>query len=143
VPPAIRAAKTIFVSNAGADSGLFPQPFSGDTDRAYNQLYSALKADGHFKLVTDPTIADLVLEIQLIAPQGPSEPSKQKGASDPHPMFRLTVYKDHYLLWTITESVDFALLQKTHDRNFDEALSAVLANFLQIAGKSPAAAQGK
>ncbi len=30
VPPAIRAAKSVFVSNAGSDSGLFPEPFSGD-----------------------------------------------------------------------------------------------------------------
>jgi len=35
VPPAIFAAKKIFVSNAGADSGLFPSPFSGDPNRGY------------------------------------------------------------------------------------------------------------
>ncbi|HEY2118708.1 MAG TPA: hypothetical protein VGH37_05940 [Candidatus Acidoferrum sp.] len=29
VPPAILTAKRIFVSNAGADSGLFPHPFTG------------------------------------------------------------------------------------------------------------------
>jgi hypothetical protein len=29
VPPALGVAKTVFISNAGADSGLFPHPFSG------------------------------------------------------------------------------------------------------------------
>ncbi|MGD0444845.1 MAG: hypothetical protein ABSA39_13005, partial [Edaphobacter sp.] len=35
VPPQLLNAKKVFISNAGADSGLFPHPFSGDPDRAY------------------------------------------------------------------------------------------------------------
>ena len=52
-------------------------------------------------------------------------------------MFRLTVLdrKTHYVLWTVTQSVGLAVLQKTHDRNFDDALAAVLNQFLAIAGK--------
>lgn len=142
VPSAILAAKTIFVSNAGADSGLFPSPFSGNTSRGYNQLYAALKASGQFELVSDPGEADLVLELQLIAPNGPSEANKAKGASEPLPMFRLVVYdrKTHYALWTLTRSIEIAYLQKTHDRNFDDALSALLLDFETLAGKAPAAA---
>lgn len=138
VPSAILAAKTIFVSNAGADSGLFPSPFSGNTSRSYNQFYAALKASGQFELVGDPGAADLVLELQLIAPNGPSEANKQKGASEPLPMFRLVVYdrKTHYALWTLTRSIEIAYLQKTHDRNFDEALSALLLDFETLAGKA-------
>jgi hypothetical protein len=138
IPPAIAAAKRIFVSNAGADSGLFPAPFSGDTDRAYTQFFTALKATGQFDLVSDPSDADLVLELQLIAPNGPSSGNKQNGASDPVPMFRLVIYdrKTHYVLWTLTQSIGVALLQKTHDRNFDEALNNIFLNFQQLAGKS-------
>ena len=138
IPPAIRSAGKIFISNAGADSGLFPKPFSGDTGRPYNQFFSALKATGQFDLVADPSDADLVLELQLIAPMGPSGADKQKGASDPVPEFRLTIYdrKSHYILWTLTESIGVALLQKTHDRNFDDALSALLVDFVRLAGKS-------
>ena len=139
VPPALSAAKTVFLSNAGADSGLFPQPFSGDSNRAYAQFYAALQSSGAFQLVSDPSQADLVLELQLIAPYGPSNANKQYGAADPRPMFRLTVYdrRTHYVLWTITQSVDLAFLQKTHDHNFDQALTAVLNLFLAIAGKTP------
>jgi hypothetical protein len=142
IPPAISAAKRIFVSNAGADSGLFPSPFSGDPNRGYNQLYAGLKATGHYQLVSAPSEADLVLELQLTAPNGPSQGSKVNGASNPVPMFRLVVYdsKTHYALWAFTQSIDIAFLQKTHDRNFDEALSAILVEFEELSGKTPTAA---
>lgn len=136
-PPALAAARSVFVSNAGADAGLFPQPFSGDPSRAYAQFYSSLKSAGAFTIVDDPSQADLVLELQLTAPNGPTNANKQNGATDPRPMFRLAVYdrKTHYVLWTITQSVELAFLQKTHDRNFDEALAAVLNQFLAVTGK--------
>ena len=139
VPPALTAARNIFISNAGADSGLFPAPFSGDTNRAYAEFYSGVKSSGAFSIVSGPSDADLVLELRLIAPYGPTNANKQNGAADPRPMFRLTVYdrKTHYILWTVTQSVDVAFLQKTHDRNFDQALAAVLNSFLQVAGKPP------
>ena len=103
VPPALLAAKTVFLSNAGADSGLFPQPFSGDPNRGYDGFYAALKQSGKHELVDDPGKADLVLELQLTAPNGPSSGNKQNGASDPLPMFRLTIYdrQTHYILWEI------------------------------------------
>jgi len=138
VPDIIPSAQSVFVSNAGADSGLFPSPFTGDPDRAYTEFYAALKTRGAFTVVSDPSKADLVLELQLNAPYGPSNPSKQNGASDPLPQFRLVVYQGptHYVLWTITRAIDVAFLQKSHDHNFDLALDDVLNQFLQIAGKS-------
>jgi hypothetical protein len=139
VPPALTNAKTIFVSNAGADSGLFPQPFSGDPDRPYSEFYAGLKAFGKFDLVADPSEADLVLELQLTAPNGPTKGSKVNGASDPVPMLRLVIYdrKTHYVLWAVTESIEIAYLQKTHDRNFDQAVTALLDDFKRVSGKMP------
>lgn len=141
VPPAIVAAKKIFVANAGADSGLFPHPFSGNPDRAYEQFYTALKSDGHWDLVSSPREADLVLELRLTAPYGPSNADKEKGASDPLPMFRLVIYDagSHYLLWAVTEAIYPANLQKTHDRNFDDAVTAILDDFETLSGKPPVA----
>ena len=138
VPPAISSAGKIFVSNAGADSGLFPSPFSGDVNRGYNQLYAALKGTGQYPLVSDPAEADLVLELQLTAPNGPASDNKVKGASEPLPMFRLVVYdrKTHFVLWAFTQSIELAYLQKTHDRNFDDALSAILLEFESLSGKA-------
>ena len=134
IPPAIKSAKTLFISNGGADSGLFPSPFSGTSDRPYSEFYADLASDRAHQLVSDPSDADLVLELRLLAPAGPQEPEKQKGASDPLPMLRLVIYdrKTHYILWTLTESIDVALLQKTHDRNLDDAISAIVAEFQQL-----------
>ena len=136
IPPAILAAKKVFLSNAGADSGLFPSPFSGDPSRAYVQFYAALKAAGQFELVEDPSEADLVLELQLIAPNGPSNGAKANGASDPLPMFRLVIYdrKTHYVLWTLTDSIAWAVGQKNHDRTFDEALGSLQLKFGTLVG---------
>jgi hypothetical protein len=133
VPRQLVNAKKIFVSNAGADSGLFPHPFNGDPDRAYNQFYADLTSWGRYQIVSSPAEADLVFELQLSAPNGPSNADKSKGASDPLPMFRLVIYDrpTHYVLWALTESIAPAEKQKTHDHNFDEAL----ANLVLDAGR--------
>jgi hypothetical protein len=130
IPSALLAAKTAFVSNAGADSGLFPEPFTGDPDRGYAEFYAALKSWGRFTLVDDPASANLVFQLQLQAPNGPSSANKQNGASDPLPMFRLVIFdrKTHYILWALTESIDPAILQKTHDHNFDLAMANLMAD---------------
>ena len=143
VPAAILSAGKVFLSNAGSDGGLFPHPFSGTPDRPYSQLYAALKSWGQYDLVGDPAEADLVLELRLLAPNGPANADKTKGASDPLPTFRLVIYdrKTHYVLWALTESIDGALMQKGHDHNFDEALDALLDDLKQVTGKTPAHAQ--
>jgi len=137
VPPAILSAKTVFVSNAGADSGLFPHPFTGGESRGYDQFYTALRTWGHYNLTDSPATADLVFEIQLIAPNGPSSGNKINGASDPLPMFRLTIYdrKTHYILWALTSSIDPAALQKTHDKNFDDALNLLVNDLKTVVTK--------
>ncbi len=134
VPPALLNAKTVFISNAGADSGLFPHPFSGDPDRPYNQFYAGIQSWGHYQIVGDPSEADIVLELQLIAPPGPTSGNKINGASDPVPMFRLVIYdrKTHYVLWALTESIWIAWLQKTHDNNFDQALTAIVLDLKRL-----------
>ncbi len=146
VPPALRTATSVFLSNAGADSGLFPSPFSGDSNRGYNQFYAGLKSDGQFQLVDAHANADLVLELQLTSPSGSTrsmDVNKVNGAANPVPQFRLVVYdrKTHYILWTFTQSIELAFLQKTHDRNFDESLNTILLEFESLTGKAPPASQ--
>jgi hypothetical protein len=138
VPSGILNAKSVFISNAGADSGLFPHPFSGGPDRAYNEFYAAMQGWSRYEIVSAPADADLVFELQLVAPNGPANANKQKGASDPLPMFRLVIFdaKTHYVLWALTESIDEALVQKTHDRNFDDALAAMLADLKALTTKT-------
>jgi hypothetical protein len=145
VPAPLLNAKKVFISNAGADSGLFPHPFSGDPDRPYNQFYTVMKTWGRYELVDDPADADLVFELHLSAPNGPQNPSKQNGASDPLPMFRLVILdrKTHYVLWALTESIGFAFLQKTHDHNFDLALTEITEDLKRLTSAPSTAATNR
>ena len=79
--------------------------------------FCGLESNGTLDLMHDPSDADLVLESQLIAPNGRSSGNKQNGASHPVPIFRLTIYdrKTYFMLWTLTQSIGVALLQKAHD----------------------------
>lgn len=142
VPAAIFTSKRIFISNAGADSGLFPHPFSGRPDRAYNEFYGFMQGWGRYEIVATPAEADLVFELQLMAPNGPSNADKQKGASDPLPMFRLVIYdaKTRFVLWALTESIEGAYGQKPHDRNFDESLGMLVADLKQVTTRTPVTA---
>jgi len=145
VPQAVLSAKKIFVANAGSDAGMFPHPFSGGPDRGYNQFYAAMKGMGSYELVGSPAEADLVLELRLHAPSGPANADKTKGASDPLPMFRLVIYdaKTHYVLWALTESIEGAALQKTHDRHFDDAMTALVGDWKKmVSGTSAGSATG-
>ncbi|MCU1322076.1 MAG: hypothetical protein JWM43_1725 [Acidobacteriaceae bacterium] len=143
VPPGLSAGKKVFLSNGGGDSGLFPHPFSGNQQRGYDSFYAAMTRWGRYELVNDPAEADLVFELHLIAPSGPANADKSKGASDPLPMFRLVIFdrKTHYALWALTTAIERAALQKTHDRNFDDAVNTLIANLkvlvTQKAGQMP------
>ena len=130
IPPALLNSKTVFISNAGGPSGLFPHPFSGAPDRGYSQLYAAVKGWGRYALVDDPTNADLIFQIDLTAPVGAAKGSKQYGASDPLPEFHLIVYQrsTHVILWALSQSIEGAFVQKTHDENFDAALATLTSD---------------
>jgi hypothetical protein len=127
VPPAILAAKKIFLSNSGASNALY----SGGQNRAYNQLYAALQTSGFFDLAADPSDADLVLELQIYD-SGPGSAT-----------FKLLIYdrKTHFLLWTLLEPISLCNRQKTCDANFDEALPVLFLNFEKLAGKGPGTAR--
>ena len=130
VPSELYTAKKVFISNAGADSGLFWHPFSGEHDRAYNEFYGYVQGIGRFDLVPSPEDADMVFELRLTTPYGPPIAGEQKGLDYPLPMFRLVIYdrKTHFVLWTLTESIQYAILQKSHDHNFDTALEMLVEN---------------
>jgi hypothetical protein len=137
VPAAIPAAKKLFIANGGADAGLFPHPFSGNVSRGYDEFYAAVKGMGRYELVTAPADADLVLEFRLLAPLGPANADKSKGAADPLPTVRVKIYDraSHYVLWAFSEEVEGAAMQQTHDRKLDDAIARLVGDFQGIAGK--------
>jgi len=103
---------------------------------------AALAANRSYKLLGDPSQVDLSLEISLTSFGITYLNSAPSGyPQDPIAMFRLKIYDSaNHKLWTMTQPVDFALLQKNRDHNFDDAITALLLQFLQVAGKAPTSA---
>ena len=61
LPMQLTNARRVFISNGGDDPH-----FKGlGLGRSYNQFYAAMKEWGRYELVSLPTEADVVLEVQL------------------------------------------------------------------------------
>ena len=134
VPAQILAAKKVFLANAGADIPWNDSPlFSGRPDRAYNQFYAGMKTLGRYELVGAPADADLLFEIQFLAPPlcGAAAGRPDTFGGTPYDaQFRLEVRdpKTNALLWTFVEHAPWALLQGNRDKNFDQALARIVTD---------------
>ncbi len=120
LPAQIFTARKVFVSNAGGDT---LGDYSGGPDRAYNQLYTALKG-------ATPILGETVSGGGAGHASVSSNPVKD-------PQFRLAIrdLKTHVLLWTFTEHVQSALLQGNRDKNFDQAMAALVNDIKNVAGQ--------
>ena len=139
LPVQITRGKTVFISNAGGDTNYL---YSGGADRLYNQFYAAIQGWGRYQLVASPGEADLVLAIsfsnQFVGDKDPrGNGSSLVGRSLTDPQFRLTVLDPgtRVTLWTFTEHVQFAALQGNRDKNFDQALAALVNDVRNVAGQ--------
>ncbi len=122
IPVQIVAAQKVFIANGGGDkSGYDAAEHSGGPDRAYNEFYAVMKAWGRYELVGSPGEADLVFEIRFTVFQ-PEHHAKS-----------------HEKLWGLTAHARAAALQSNRDKNFEEALGAVVVEMKRIAGPVPAA----
>jgi len=141
LPAQIYTARKVFVSNAGVDT---QGEYSGGPERAYNELYAGLKGLGRYELVAAPADAELVFEISFATPivgedvsgGGPGHAGvSNRTLKDPH--FRLAILdlKTHVLLWTFIEHVQNALLQGNRDKNFDQAMAALVNDIRNVAGQ--------
>jgi len=137
VPPQIAAAKKVFISNGGVESDS-PQGSSklGDRDRPYNQFYTAMKAWGHYELVSNPADAELVFELRFVSPLWGSG----EGISSFAPQLRLTILdaRTHFILWTLTEDVRDADRPKNLVTNFNQGMANLVNQVARIAGQPPA-----
>jgi hypothetical protein len=135
VPAQILSAKKVFISNAGEETNYWRHRinwYSGGPNRAYNQLYAAIKSWGHYELVSAPGDADLAFEIRFEdrAPQS-TEMSQ----------FRLLVLdpKTRITLWAFTSYVEPANRAKNRDKNYDLALAALVDDVKSIVSPQAAA----
>jgi hypothetical protein len=136
IPAQILTAKKVFIANGGGDETRNEATlYSGGPARTYNEFYAAMKTWGRYELVAAPGDADLVFEIRLIVFQLRSDRlSDDSTASDSQ--FRMVIRdaKTHEKLWGLTEHAQGAVLQSNRDKNFAEALAAVVSEVQRIAG---------
>jgi len=98
-------------------------------------------------LVTNPAESDLVLTVSFSNPftgeNSPTGNQRVVGGSVSDPQFRLTIIDPttRVTLWTFTEHVQSALLSGNRDKNFDQALDALVNDLKNVAGQ-PAAKAG-
>src|SRR5487761_1803052 len=140
VPRQIRAAKTIFIANAGDKTNLFPDVYSGGPDRPYVQFYSDMQTWGHYRLVSSPDQADLVFQISLVNPIASellpgNNAGYWNGAEWHDPQLRLNILdpKTRISLWELTSHIQSTMrLKSSRDRQFDLAMGNLVAEVEQL-----------
>jgi hypothetical protein len=141
IPAQILEAKKVFVSNGGGDEPVADDPqFSGDSDRAYNQFYAAMKTWGKYELVNAPGDADLWFEIRFSMPPAARDVFKgdSMGSAAFDPQLRLVIRdpKTNAILWGFTEHTAWALLKGNRDKNFDLCMARIVADVQRLAQQS-------
>jgi hypothetical protein len=122
VPAQIASAKRVFISNAGEES-FFHQTqdvtYSGGPNRAYNEVYAAMKAWGRFEMVSAPADADLVFDIGFT--------DKYEGGMFVS-QFKLIFIdpKTHVALWTIYKYLEPAGMTKNREKNYQLAMTTLM-----------------
>jgi hypothetical protein len=132
VPTQIAAARTIFLVNNGADTNF---PISAQD--AYNRVYSALQAWGHFQLVTSPDQADLVFQLRDIAPVTGVYGDRTGAYAINSPAFQLAIKdpKTNVTLWTINSPVEVAGNKTARARWLDIAVTNLVSRVKVLAAQ--------
>ena len=144
VPPQITEARSVFLSNAGADS--FFLNYSGGQDRAYNDLYAAMKDWGRYKIVSSPAKADLILEVKSLAPVSDVMGGDDNASLVYNPQIRLQALdpQTRTVLWSLTAYVQQGPgLVKGRDRQFDLAAAGLFNQYRQLTGERLTAQEAK
>jgi hypothetical protein len=119
VPTPLVEGKRAFISYELGDVSSFPSRYSGGPERAYSELYAAMKAWGRYELVLDPSQADVIFAIRFVDPPELPTPQIRLGISDA---------KTRAPLWGFVEQVDFAFRKKNRDLAFSETVDQLVSD---------------
>lgn len=131
IPSQFASGKTAFLAFAGA-------PSVTDVEREqtrvlYSSLYSGIQTAARYKLVDQPSVADLCMEFSIV------EHESFSG-------FRLAMYdcKIHALLWTLDEVVRPAFRNASLQKNIEASIGQLMADLDTLAnGSAPGALKVK
>ena len=138
-PPAqIASAHTVFLTK-GTDDPNFPI----DSTQSYNDLYAALKAWGHYQLVSAPDQADLVFQLRGVAPIAGVAGTDGTVSSYTSPAFQLFIRdpKSNVKLWTITSPVTLAGRNQTFARWVSISETNLVSRIKVLGGQPLSAAE--
>lgn len=130
VPTPVLEGKRVFLSYELGDVTAFPSGYSGGPERAYSEMYAAMKAWGRYEMVLDPKDADLIFGIRFVYAPGLAAPQIRLGIAD---------VKTHTALWGFVEQVDVALLKKHRDVDFSEAVDRLMGDVKTLLAPPPVA----
>lgn len=126
LPAALTTAHKLFLGNAGDQE-------NADCLRAYSDLYADLAKLPRFTLVPAPAQADLVLEMHYEL-----TPGQTAGHDDPR-RFRVLIIDPgtRVVLWSLVERTNYATLQRNRDKNLDEMVDHLAADFDALTSAQP------
>ena len=130
LPSAITKASKLFLGNAGTEE-------NADCLRAYNDFYQGLAALGHYGMVFDPKDADLVLELHYEIDLGASVASNDGRRSARQFRVVLVDPRSRTVLWSLTEHTNYALFQSNRNKNLDETVAKLVADFASLTAAQP------
>lgn len=125
-PPQILSAQSVFLANGGASCA-----WSTGPNRAYRDLYTALRQWGGYRLAATPGEADLGFNVSFACPAVPGTVIQGTGtgpAYEPILTLRVLLPQTGALLWTWHEPVQTAVLAANRHRNFDQDIAALVAD---------------
>lgn len=143
IPSLILSARKVFVANGGGDESAFDPQYTGGPDRLYDEFYAGMESWGRYQLVGSPEDADLVFEVRLtvIRPQSSHPLGDNNEPYDSQFQLAIRDVKTNVILWGLTEHAQTAILQSNRDKNFEQALAAILSELRKIAGPAQPAVQ--
>jgi hypothetical protein len=138
VPPQIRAAHTIFLANDGSAPN-----FPIDPNVAYEAVYTALKAWGHYQFAANAQEADLIFQLHGVAPITDVSGGRGGVYSSTSPAFQLVIRdpKTNTRLWTITSPVVVTGKKSTRDYWENVDTTNLVSRVKVLAGQSLSSAE--
>jgi hypothetical protein len=138
VPPEVLTAHAVFISNGGGSN--YFDMFGGGANRAYNTFYSQLKKTGHYEVVSSPTQADVIFEIQAIAP---AVSWNDTPTYNPQVVLTIRDPKTSAVLWTARANVRAFGTKGRRDKQFDQCVAVLVDELAQVTGQPLTTAQSK
>lgn len=139
IPPELTHPGSLFIANGSSDIARFSYTFTGDSSRAYEEFYNAVRARGAYHLVAQPDQADLVLIVRTSSRSMFGYNGGDNSASQP--CLRLTVVdrRTNIPIWSMIQPIDFAFFHKNRDKAFEHAMRRLVMEFESFTSVAPKA----